>query len=75
MNAKHWTGAPGDCSTDPECQPRAEHDGPQLELCDYCGKDATIGRVTIAGQGLYCSRDCADAAFGRVYMTKKRRTA
>ncbi len=31
MDANHWTGAPGDCASDPECQPRTEQEQAERE--------------------------------------------
>jgi len=67
MDAKHWTGAPGERWTDPECQPRHEHDDRPVAVCDYapCGRTLGIGAVTVAGKGQWCCSQCRDASAGQ----------
>lgn len=42
--ATHWTGAPGDCPSDPECQPRTEQEQAEREAqgCETCDGSGVV---------------------------------
>lgn len=67
MNAPQWNGEPGAVSSDPERQGRKEF-APLTDIpagvCARSGCDRSLNffRVTIAGVGEFCSRNCADKA-------------
>lgn len=46
----------GRCTAEWERPP----DQPTYNFCDYCGRDANIGAVTVGGFGHFCSQRCAD---------------